>query len=168
MIDVIDVITKKRNKVNTLYLCGPSNSCKSTIAWSILHSSPNVSQGMASADFMYHNCANSSFIWFEELKITVDVINELKRILEGSETCTNRRNQDGFYLPRTPVIACSNYKPWEFVNNERQTLLNRMCYYKFSKYEEHAKYDVAFNPLVWKALYDEYYNQKVKNEDLFF
>ena len=47
---VLDVIYKRRNKLNTLYLQGPSNSCKSTIAWSIINGTPNYGQGMASAD----------------------------------------------------------------------------------------------------------------------
>ena len=115
------------------------------IAWSIVNGTPNYRQAMASADFMYHNCSNCSYIFFEELKITPDIINELKRILEGSETCTNRKYGDGFYLPRTPIIALSNYDPWQFAPTEKQTLLNRLKHYKFSVYEEHRKYDVAFN-----------------------
>ena len=165
--DVLDVVLKKVPKMNCLYICGESNSCKSTVAWSILNASPNVSQGMASTDFMYHNCMNASFIWFEELKITVDVVNELKRILEGSETCTNRKNSDGHYLPRTPVIACSNYEPWNFVPTEKETLLNRKRYYKFNKHEELKQYNKPFNPVVWKYVYDKYYDDK-SSEPLFY
>ena len=58
--NVFDVLYKKKNKINTLYFHGVSNSCKSTIAWSIINCTPNYSQGMAGQDFMYHNCANSS------------------------------------------------------------------------------------------------------------
>ena len=103
--DVFHVLYKKKNKINTLYFQGVSNSCKSTIAWSIINCTPNYSQGMASTDFMYHNCANSSIIFFGEMKITPDVINEMKCVVERSETCTNRTFGDGFYLPRTPVVA---------------------------------------------------------------
>ena len=115
-------ITKKKNKINTLYLQGPSNSCHSTIVWSIINMTLNYSQGTASQEFMYHNCANSNIIFFEELKITPDVVNGLKRVLEGSETCTNRKFRDEFYLPRTPVVALSNYDPWQFVPGEKQTV----------------------------------------------
>lgn len=60
------------------------------------------------------------------------MINELKRTMEGTETLTNRKNQDGHYLPRTPGIACSNYHPGEYCTNEGATLLNRMHYFKLT------------------------------------
>ena len=54
--DVFNILFKRKNKVNTLYLFGKSNSCKSTIAWSIINCTPNYSQGMASTEFMYQLC----------------------------------------------------------------------------------------------------------------
>lgn len=128
----------------------------------------NYSQGMASQEFMYHNCANSNIIFFEEMKITPDVINEMKRILEGSETCTNRKFGDGFYLPRTPVVALSNYDPWQFCLGEKETLLNRMHHYKFLLHESNKNYDTALNPLMWKQLEMAYKPKSVKSKDLFF
>ena len=166
--DVFDILFKRKNKVNTLYLFGKSNSCKSTVAWSIINCTPNYSQGMASAEFMYHNCANSSIIFFEEMKITPDVVCEMKRVLEGSEVCTNRKFGDGFYLPRTPVVALSNYVPWEFCPGEKDTLLNRMCYYEFKVHESNKKYDVALNPLMWKELHSMYKPPVIKAKDLFY
>ena len=166
--DVFDLLYKKKNKINTLYFQGVSNSCKSTVACSIINYTPNYSQGMASTDFMYHNCANSSIIFFEEMKITPDVINEMKRALEGSETCPNRKFGDGFYLPRTPVIALSNYDPWVFCPTEKNTLLNRMKHYKLSLHESNAKYDTALNPLMWKVLKDMYKPVNKNAKDLFF
>ena len=59
---------------------------------------PNYTQGMASQEFMYHNCAKSNIIFFEELKITPGVVNDLKRALEGSETCTNRKFGDMSFI----------------------------------------------------------------------
>ena len=95
--DVLDVLYKKKNKINTLYFQGSSNSCKSTIGWSVVNITPNYSMGMSSQEFMFHNCANSSIIFFEELKITPDIVNEMKRVLEGSEICANRKNTDGHF-----------------------------------------------------------------------
>ena len=167
---MFDVLYKIKDKINTLYFQGESNSCKSTIAWSIIHITPNYSQGIASQDFMYHNCANSSIIFFEELKITPDVVDEMKRVLEGSETCTNRKFGDGFYLPRTPVVGLSNYDPWQLVpqDQEKDTLLNRMCHYKFKVFKEHKKYNVAFNPLMWQELEAMYKPTNVPPKNLFF
>mgnify|MGYP002803520291 FL=1 len=166
--DVFNILFKRKNKVNTLYLFGKSNSCKSTIAWSIINCTPNYGQGMASTEFMYHNCANSSIIFFEEMKITPDVVCEMKRVLEGSEVCTNRKFGDGFYLPRTPVVALSNYVPWEFCPGEKDTLLNRMYYYEFKVHESNKEYDTALNPLMWKELYNMYKPTVVKAKDLFY
>ena len=101
------------------------------------------------------------------MKITPDVINEMKRVLEGSETCTNRKFGDGFYLPRTPVIALSNYDSCEFCPTEKKTLQNRMFHYKYNVYEQNKKYDTALNPLMWAKL-EEMYEPDVNKSKIFF
>ena len=100
--------------------------------------------------------------------IRATVINEMKCVLEGSETCTNRKFGDGFNLPRTPVVALSNYDPWQFCPTEKDTLLNRMKHYRFGLHSSNAKYDTALNPLLWKVLKDMYKPVNIKAKDLFF
>ena len=51
----------------------------------------------------------------------------------------NKKHKDGVMQSRIPVLACSNYSPWQYIPEEKQTLLNRCFYYEFIKHEEFAE-----------------------------
>lgn len=156
VINVLSVMEKKHPKKNCLYLQGESNSMKSTIARSIMGMVPIAGQQMQSREFGYPECVNANVIWAEECYTTQDIINDIKRIWEGSETMINVKNKNGINLVRTPVIACGNYEPRKYVPDEKSTLLNRCFHYKFSKKEAFKDRGLDITPLVW-----EYFKNKL-------
>ena len=49
---------------------------------------------------------------------------------------------------RIPVLACSNYQPWQYVPEEKHTVLNRCFYYEFEKKDEFAAVSKQLTPLI--------------------
>jgi hypothetical protein len=61
----------------------------------------------------------------------------------------NIKNKSAHTLKRTPVVACSNYHPAEFVPLRSQTLFNRMFYYEFQVQPEFRDVNKQLTPLIW-------------------
>ena len=149
---VIDWINMKHQKKNCLYFFGPSNAMKSTIANSLKNAVPAVGQQVTSSDFAFGNCINCNIVYGEETRVTLDVVCETKRMWEGADVMLNVKCKQGQMWTRKPILCCSNYTPWEFVPNEKQTLLNRSYYYEFKVFKEFEKITKGFSPLMWKVL----------------
>lgn len=167
VLDVNSLLEKRHAKRNCLYLYGEANSCKSTICRSLVNGCPNVGMQITSSDFMFNECVNVNLIFSEETRITHEVVNLLKRVYEGANVTANRKCRDGYDLPRTPVICCSNYQPWKWVTNEKETLLARMFYFELRSHDELIACNKPLNPLMWIEL-KEKYNIECHQNNLFY
>lgn len=78
---------------------------------------------------MFRNCVDKQAVNLEEIQITKENVDSMKRMFEGSEMQVDIKMKASQKLPRTPVIASSNSCPERWVNEEYNALHNRMYFY---------------------------------------
>jgi hypothetical protein len=91
----------------------------------------------------------------EEVRITIETVDDFKRMFEGASMKVDVKNKDAKVLTRTPVVACSNSTPWRWVGEEHKALLNRMYCFKLKEFEELKNMPTDINPLAWLAFFEE-------------
>lgn len=99
-------------KKNTFFLFGPPNTGKTLIAkmLSQIFISKSFSNIDASSQFIFGNLINSSIILMEEPFLLPILIEDFKKICEGTEITVNVKFRTPQTLSRTPVFITSNFR----------------------------------------------------------
>ena len=124
--DVLDLMDKKRPKVNTLWLHGSTNAGKSFVARSLArlamlyHSVPPGSNR-----FMFQDCVSKRLIVIEEPFLDETQIEACKEVFQGTGSYVPVKNKADQYLKPTPVIITSNTLLWQFNSKAKGPLLSR-------------------------------------------
>lgn len=99
-------------KRNTLFFKGPTNSGKSLLVNCIIEpfvpafiSGINKNQ----SEFVFMPALTSNMVVLEELFLTIDTVNDFKRLMEGGYMTVHMKYHSPQVLRRRPVIATSQY-----------------------------------------------------------
>lgn len=157
--DVVDVLDKKREKVNTIALIGASNSGKT-----VMFAQPLVkicrfvgqvgNRGNAS-EFIWQECVNTRLISMEECCMAPEFYEDLKLLFGGEVMRVAVKHQSYATLERTPVILTGNKDPWSFDYTGKIPMQNRMCYYS-TREDTDLKEIKALHPGMWWYLMQQY------------
>lgn len=98
-------------KRNTLFIWGRPNSGKSLIAKLIseVFITKTFSNMDAASQFVFGNLIDSSLILIEEPFLVPVLLEDFKKLTEGSNMCVNVKYQEPQTLGRTPVLITSNF-----------------------------------------------------------
>lgn len=124
--DAVDLMDKRRPKVNCLWLHGTTNAGKSYLARSferlatLFHSVPPGSNR-----FMFQDCVNRRLIVLNEPYLDESSIEAVKEVLEGQGCYVPVKQKADQWLRSTPVIITSNTLLWQFNSQARNPLLSR-------------------------------------------
>lgn len=109
--NLLTILNKKENKLNTLRLWGVPNSGKTLIANCIAKpfiTCYNNNHGSEN-EFYMSNFLNKSLLLCEELYITVSTAEDMKSVLGGQPIDIAKKFNEKQLLCRTPVIITSNH-----------------------------------------------------------
>ncbi|KAL4217968.1 hypothetical protein ACF0H5_022706 [Mactra antiquata] len=116
-------------KVNTFTLVGTSNAGKSYWMNAIACLKDHFGETISSADFMWQECVDKQLIYIPECTISKpDQLEIFKKVCEGMPTMVNIKNKPAAMLKRAPVLLTSNTLPWEYFQQEREAIENRMFF----------------------------------------
>lgn len=114
---LINVVNKKCNKQNCVWVYGPSNTAKTTLMASFINEFfPNCYGTPDNAErtgFPFNNCVNKRIIFWEEPFVRPQNIEDVKCIMSGSTFSTDIKYQSGVSIQKTPVIVTCNKTPWQ-------------------------------------------------------
>lgn len=162
------VMSKAKPKINTIFLEGESNAGKSKLARSITDGFLTCGQTTRSETFMFQDLPDQQIVLIEEMRITPENVDDIKRLFEGAQMKVDIKNKDARILKRTPVIVYSNSAPEKWVIDERDALRNRMVHYKLSQFENLKNMSRDINPLAWlqfmRDLEEEYSDETVEEQ----
>lgn len=157
--DIVDVMDKRLEKVNTVALIGPSNSGKT-----VMFAQPLVAiarfvgmvgnRGNAS-EFVYQECVNCRLISMEECIMGPDHYEDLKLIMGGETTKVSVKFQGHATLERTPIILTGNRDPWDLDCTAKAPMMNRMKYYR-TQTDNDLKEIKKLHPGMWWYLIQQY------------
>ena len=156
--ELYDVLTQRRSKINSFVLQGPSNAGKSyilrtlryiSVAYGEIHAGDNNA-------FQFQNCINTNLIYIDEPRISPEIAEQMKLVLEGCPTKVKVKCKDDEILNRTPVIMTSNSNVWRWCAGEERAFKNRMFLYRLTQpCDWLKKCQKALNPFMWVALFNE-------------
>lgn len=163
--DVIDIVDKKRDKVNCLWFYGPASCGKTYLANSIVRSIRNVAyvepivSRADSGRFTFQSMINRRIALFNEGTITDCTIEKYKNIIEGQAVETDVKFKAPTVIDRTPVIWTSNTLLWQGIGYHQQgthvkPILDRVIKYSFMSMPFLKTIKGQLNPLMWKELYN--------------
>ena len=153
---VINVLTKAKNKINTLCLEGVSNAGKSfwTRPLKRIFRFYGEMDTQAGYRFIYQDCVNKPIIFFEEPNLIPEAAQKFKLIAEGKNTYVSIKNKEDELLKRTPVILTTNNPLWKWCNAEEHAFKNRMYYFIFNRACPALMDFGEPHPLIYKLLLD--------------
>lgn len=108
---------------------------------------PNHGQLLPSKDFMFQDCQDVPIIFSEEMRITLDIVSDFKKVLEGTAIHANRKHKEPFLLQRTPMICCSNETPWQNCKADAEALKNRLFFMFFAPWDQLKQCKYRLNPM---------------------
>lgn len=167
--DTFAVLTQKKPKINCIVLEGVSNAGKSYIMRGlkyISHSYGEIHAGDTNA-FQFSNCINTNIIYIDEPRISPEIAEQMKLVMEGCPTKVKVKNRDDEILKRTPIVMTTNSPVWKWCGTERQAMKNRMFHYKLIKAADWLKYCTkSLNPGIWKDLFHGMMTKEENDEDV--
>lgn len=109
--DVISWLGEKQHKVNSLFLAGVPNSGKSLLATllSQIFVTKTFNNVDSTSQFLFGNVINAAMIHIEEPFLVPVLLEDFKKLCEGSNMLVNVKFQEPQTLSRTPVIITSNF-----------------------------------------------------------
>lgn len=112
---LIQVADKNMRKKNTLYVHGKPSAGKSALIESFVRTFFDKSFGSPDnnlrTSFKWNDCVGVRCILWEEPKVNVDIIEDVKKILGGQRHTANAKYKSGVEVPSTPVFCTSNHNP---------------------------------------------------------
>nr|QVW56858.1 MAG: nonstructural protein [Lanius cristatus parvoviridae sp.] len=126
--DIINVMDKRKRKLNTLILKGAPNSGKTFIAKSICKACifyGEVTQAIAGYNFLWQDCADKRVIIINEPFFDNCMIEQLKVVLEGTGTYVHKKSAHDTYLKPTPVIITTNNHVWSHCPSAKKAIKAR-------------------------------------------
>ena len=134
---LIDVINRKSQKKNCVWVWGASNAGKSGLMASLCdHFFKNcygVPQNNVRSAFTWNNCINKRIILWEEPQIIPEMHEDLKKVFEGKELSCEVKYQSNVRMQPTPVIITSNASPRQALQTDTMDIWdNRMFTWKFN------------------------------------
>ncbi len=101
-----EVLTGQRPKINASVMEGPPNAGKSYILRTlryISHAFGEIHAGDSNA-FQFSNCINVNLIYIDEPRISPEIAEQMKLVLEGCPTKVKVKNREDEILRKPPVI----------------------------------------------------------------
>lgn len=164
-----EVLTGQRPKINSFVLEGPPNAGKSYILRTLRHISHafgEIHAGDTNA-FQFSNCINVNLIYIDEPRISPEIAEQMKLVLEGCPTKVKVKNREDEMLRKTPVIMTSNSPVWKWCTNEKKAFQARMIYYNLKKPCEWLKQCTKnLNPNIWTELFKEKIVEEQSNKSV--
>ncbi len=155
--DLWDVVSGNLPKINCFTLMGPSNAGKSYILRTmryISHAYGEIHAGDNNA-FQFQNCINTNLIYIDEPRISPEIGEQFKLVMEGSPTLVKVKGRPDEILKQTPIIITSNSPVWRWCPSEKKAMQNRMKLYELKAacpwLKECKK---MLNPQIWMTLFD--------------
>lgn len=149
-------------KRNTLMFKGPTNSGKSLIVECI--TKPFIPSFITcvnknQSEFVFMPALTSNMVVLEELFLTIDTVNDFKRLLEGGNMHVHMKYCSPQILNRRPVIATSQYNTigHGYLPTADERALDNRCF--TFKFVEGFKTDTKLTPDSFWAFIDSYWNE---------
>lgn len=96
-------------KRNTVWLTGPASTGKTNLAEAIAHCVPLYGcVNWNNQNFPFNDCVGKMLIWWEEGKMTAQIVEAAKAILGGSKVRVDQKCKSSIQVDPTPVIITSN------------------------------------------------------------
>jgi len=110
--DIWNWITRATGKRATLRLYGPPNTGKTALASCIIrpwHTAViNTMQTVKNPNFMFQHTVGKSLILMEEPYFTIDVAEEMKKVMAANETQTDTKHGDMCTIMDIPILVTMN------------------------------------------------------------
>lgn len=157
--NIMDVMNKVNNKVNTICLVGPTNCGKTVIVATpltyIMRYFGEIGNRGNASQFIWQECVNCSMIVINECVMAPEHLEDLKLILGGERLRSQVKHLDHATIDRTPVVLTGNNPPWHLNYAEKDAFMSRMFYYEVvvDNELEHVKY---LHPGMWWYLMQQY------------
>jgi hypothetical protein len=163
--DLIDILDKKRQKVNSLLIMGQGNSGKTVIANSIFEAfkARAIVTNGASVGISWQDAVNCRIILNEECIIAPMQTEEYKQIMSGADCMVNVKGKPARHLTCTPIIFTTNTLPWTFVKENDIYESRCVRYSGLTRQEWMVFYDKNISPLGWKYYADHVYDERQKD-----
>lgn len=155
---LFDVLTRKRPKVNTFMLEGPTCAGKSWVVRSLQYFYPFHGEvhGAGGYNFAYQSCIDQAIIFMEEPMLEPTTVDHAKMVLEGADTLVNVKCKPPAMLKGTPVIITSNHPIHKWVPSEQETLRSRMFHFDTTTQSWLKDIKKTLHPKMWVNYYDFY------------
>lgn len=158
--EIVDIMDRKREKINTFCLIGESNSGKTMVVSNPLKAISRfvgqIGNRGSNSQFVYQDCPNKRLIVIDECVMTREQLEDMKLLLGGEDLKADVKGKMHTTVGRTPVIMTGNKDLWVLDQSQRDPLLNRMVYYN-TKTVPDLKYCKPLSPKMWwflEQLYD--------------
>lgn len=172
--EIIQVVDKKQQKLNTLVFQGVPNTGKTKLAESIIEAfefRSTASNFTRKNAFPLGDCYQSRMIIANELRIDEENGELALLFLEGSEMEVNVKNKKQMRMKRTPVIITTNINIWGYCPSKRIAMEKRIHQYKFKECKDY-KFTLRkkIHPLGWLFIQEDLDAMKEEadgNEDIY-
>lgn len=130
-------LSRETGKRNTIWLYGPATTGKTNIAQALAYALPSYGNvNWTNENFPFNDCAGKMLIWWEEGKMTTQIVEVAKALLGGTKCHIDKKCKDSVEIDSTPVIITSNtnmticYDGNQYVGAHREPLEERI--FKFT------------------------------------
>lgn len=131
--NIVHILAKETNKVNTICFWGPSNAGKSILQRSIMKPwEPGSIQRDGGMNLHWlENTIFKTFIVWEEPIVNCEIKEDMKLVLGGERVTVNPKNKPLLYKEhRSPLVITTNIPFW--MSDTTGSYLNRMYIIKLS------------------------------------
>lgn len=133
-----NILNEEKPKINTLWIYGIPNSGKSLILKMLaeVFITKTFSNIDSTTQFIFGNIVNSSIILIEEPFLMPILLEDFKKICEGSKISVNVKYKEPQTLNRTPIFISSNFSTLSHGHApgvSEQAIKARCCYFTFNQ-----------------------------------
>ena len=165
------ILSKTRNKINTMVFYGDSNTRKSIVMQSAFEVFPDLAQmyqGIQN-NFMFEVLEDCSVCLWEEALFAPGIQETIKQIIGGEETSVSAKYRKNVQIGRVTIGITCNALPWTTIlQQEHKTAFENRCIIKRCCVMPHlTEYAQAerINPQAWLHLVPRYWAQKNTSQE---
>ena len=155
--DVVNVMDKKLQKLNTLWIKGQSNAGKSLVMNSLGRSCRfyvTLNEFDEKVGFPLNDAPDQSVLFINEPEVSARRVELLKNGMEGQNIAINVKSKSGIILRRVPWLIASNHDLWEYCPEEKTAILNRCIFYEMVNNSDLIHCKKQLHPMMWKKVFD--------------
>ena len=132
LVNLIATIQKRTGKKNCMAIIGSSNSGKSMLFDTFTKAYFNNCYGQPvhnpRSGFPFGDCLNQRVILYEEPMITMDNIEDMKKILGGQDHKIDVKYKSQVHIERTPVLITANHRLEAKLGDSVGNTLTNRCF----------------------------------------